>query len=486
MLTKYIPLLVIILTVWIVLLVPFKIISYGYMPLDDALRHAAKAVSEKPWNQILVLRDDIKMDGHVGWHIVLRIIYKLTKWDTFSLVLFSVISLFILFSITGIALLRRPEAWLVALLITCIADMGLLARLFIGRPCIITMSAVLAMGLLWPRLRKKNYSYGAAVTLTLLIALSVWMHGGWYLFALPVACFFLAREWRAGLRITMAVIIGVAAGAVATGHPYLFLKQNLYLLIVKFSNNSMPRMLVSELQPFGGDFPFIIAIALVLMWRALRGAWNIKAIDNPVFMLAASSWMIGFFTARAWLDLGLPAIILWLAQEFQDFFENWMNYFSWKRVVLTVISLGVFYLAITNDSGSRWSNCHPSGYLSLDNPAHAPWLPEPGGILYSDDMGIFYTTFYKNPNASWRYILGYEATFMPKQDLDTFRNIQRNNGLCTCFEPWVKKMRPQDRLIILNPSDKAPEIPGLEWHHIPDVVWSGRLPKEQKKAADKK
>ncbi|MFO7821544.1 MAG: hypothetical protein R6V56_05765, partial [Lentisphaeria bacterium] len=50
-----VPHLAVILCVTMMVLIPFKIISYGYLPSDDALRHCAKAVSGKSWSEILVL-----------------------------------------------------------------------------------------------------------------------------------------------------------------------------------------------------------------------------------------------------------------------------------------------------------------------------------------------------------------------------------------------------------------------------------------------
>ena len=38
---RYVPLAVWIVAVFTILLIPFKIISYGFLPGDDALRHAA-------------------------------------------------------------------------------------------------------------------------------------------------------------------------------------------------------------------------------------------------------------------------------------------------------------------------------------------------------------------------------------------------------------------------------------------------------------
>lgn len=481
--SRYVPIIIIILSIWIMSLIPFKILSHGYIPKDDALRHAAKAVCGKDWNQILVLRDDIKMDSHVGWHIILRAIYKITKIDTFGLVIFSVASLFILFSITGIMLLRRPEALPAALLVICIANAGLLYRLLLGRPFMVTMSAIFAIGLLWPKLKEKEFFPETFALITLLIAAATWIHCGWYLFILPIACFFAAREWRAGLRITIAFIAGVAIGAVATGHPMMLLRQTIEHLFLAFSNNPLQKMLVTEFQPFGGDVLTITAIVIILMLRGLRGKWDRKVIEDPIFILAVSSWALGFVTTRAWIDLGIPAVILILVREFQDFFEEKMEYFSWNRVALAAICLCVFYLSITNDLGNRWSNMHPTGYLSLEKPEHAKWLPEPGGIFYTDNMDLFYETFYRNPNAPWRYILGFEPALMPKKDFDTYRNIQRMGFACTAFAPWVKKMKPQDRLIILNPPNQKPDIPELEWHNIPDIIWVGRLPRMQNKVS---
>ena len=64
---RYVSLAVWIVVVFTILLIPLKIISYGFLPGDDALRHAAKAVSGKTWQQILVMRSDFAMDPSPGW-----------------------------------------------------------------------------------------------------------------------------------------------------------------------------------------------------------------------------------------------------------------------------------------------------------------------------------------------------------------------------------------------------------------------------------
>jgi hypothetical protein len=104
-------------------------------------------------------------------------------------------------------------------------------------------------------------------------------------------------------------------------------------------------------------------------------------------------------------------------------------------------------------------------------------MPEKGGILYSSDMTIFYQTFFKNPNADWRYILGFEPALMPDEDFQVFHKIMWNNGDAKAYEPWVEKMRPQDRLVIRGDRGSLPSSSQLEWEYGVSGIWIGRLPR---------
>ena len=112
---RYVPLAVWAIVILVVLAIPLKIIGYGFLPGDDALRHAAKAVSGKPWPDILVLGPAFKIDTNFGWHLLLRQIYLWSICDTEKLVLFSVVALFALVNWSALLWLKRPEAWLIAL-----------------------------------------------------------------------------------------------------------------------------------------------------------------------------------------------------------------------------------------------------------------------------------------------------------------------------------------------------------------------------------
>jgi hypothetical protein len=89
-------------------------------------------------------------------------------------------------------------------------------------------------------------------------------------------------------------------------------------------------------------------------------------------------------------------------------------------------------------------------------------------------MQFFYNTFYKNPRGDWRYMVGFEPALMPPDDLKIYRGIHIAEGSPDSYEPWVKKLRPEDRLAVSRAS--PPAIPALEWKEAAREVWIGRLP----------
>src|SRR5690349_4599911 len=115
-LKRYVPLAAWIIVVLTLLYIPSKIISYGYLPADDSLRHAAKAVSGKPWQEILVMRSDFQIDPHPGWHAVLGAFHRALNCGTETLVLISIVGLMLLLSAAVLPWLRWPESWLASLL----------------------------------------------------------------------------------------------------------------------------------------------------------------------------------------------------------------------------------------------------------------------------------------------------------------------------------------------------------------------------------
>lgn len=471
------PFIVILIAAFFLALIPFKVIGYGYLPPDDAFRHAAKVISGKPWNEILILRPEIKMDSHPGWHALLGFVHRVTGCDAHSLILFSIVFLFLVLMIPPVFFLRRPESWLISAGLLSIFSPPIYMRFLMGRPYILSTACLIIICLLWPRLKNRKFPVGPALALTAIIAASTWIHCAWYLYLLPITAFFLAREWRAGFIFTACAVAGILGGAALTGHPVMFLKQTIAHAMLAFGNNESEFMLVSEFRPGFADMNLALIVALIAGWQGYRGRLTRSVFDNPVFILSALCFVLVFISKRFWIDWGVPALAVWIALQFDGYPASGRDKNSWRRIPLTAILGGVLFFSVTTDVGSRWTSCRPHDYLSAENPETREWLPGPGGIIYNNDMGTFYRTFYANPHANWRYILGFEPALMPQEDLNIYREIQKKPWTYMPYYGWVKKMRPEDRMILSAPPGTPPRIPDLEWNYAALGAWIGRLPR---------
>jgi hypothetical protein len=173
----------------------------------------------------------------------------------------------------------------------------------------------------------------------------------------------------------------------------------------------------------------------------------------------------------------MPAILVWIALELDATLRERAPSRSPVRPLSCALACLALLLGSMSDVEGRWTHNLTVERLSLSSPYLAKWLPDPGGILYSADMGVFYGTFYENPRAPWRYMLGFEVGLMPDPDIAIFREIQRQRGAIASYMPWVEELRPEDRLVIVRPPGPPPEIPQLEWTYAAKNLWIGRVPR---------
>ncbi len=457
------------------LLAALKILGYGYFPSDDALRHVAYTVSGKNWSQILLIRSEITMDSHPGWHFILDWAGRFTGYDSTLMLNFSVLVLVMLFTCPMFFMLRRQEAWTLTLLLMTIFSWGTVFRLFYGRPFIFTMFLILVFCFLWSRIRDKKYPVSELIVYTLLTALSTWIHGTWYLLSMPLAALFLSGQYRVLWLMSVSTAVGVLLGAICSGSPVVFLYQMVYHVVSAFGVHDFQRQLVTEFRPFDGAPVLLVLTGLLLIWRKARGEWSMDCVFNPVFILAGIGWIMGFVAGRFWYDWGWPALAFWMAVEFQHAMRTGTRHFEFRRLVWVSVLCLTFFLAVTSDLGSRWSG-HVSEWPNMEDVEHRPWLPDDGGILYNDSMGLFYRIFFHNPHGPWRYTLGFEPIWMPKEHLEIYRHIQLTRGRPESYQPWVDMMTDRDRMFLIRNS--KPNIDGLDWHEVTPTIWSGRLAPE--------
>ncbi len=472
---RYIPLIVWAITTLAIILIPLKIISMGYLPGDDAMRHAAKAVSGKTWSEILVLSPVYKMDHEFGWNWLLAKIHGWENWNAEALVVFSVVSLFVLVNVAALVWLKRPEAWLITLLASMILAL-VPGRLMLGRPYLVTVAALITVFFLWRKHRNVPPQKSSMILMVGLAALCMFIHGAWYLWVLPVMAFFLAGEIRWGLTLGICWGVGTVIGATLTGHPVQYLVQAVQLAFLAVGAHETQRTMAGELQPFNGDYLALSAMGGLLVLRSLAKLKCFALARDPVFWLAAMCWILGFKVGRFWEDWGWPAFMVLMASDLQLLLETRLAPDSFKRLGLVCILALATYLGVTCDYNSRWTSATTQQYLMADDPDLQGWMPDKGGILYSVDMPLFYQTFFKNPTADWRYMLGFEPTWMPKDEFEIYRRIVWNFNNGAAYEPWVKQMTQADRLVVRS-AGGAPNIQGLEWKYAVGGDWIGRLPR---------
>ena len=506
-LQRYVPLLTWFITVSTLLLIAFRIFSYGYLPAGDARRHIAKAMTDRTYPEILVLRPGYFMSNSPGWEWFLRQLHRNAGWSQDALASFSIVGLLLWIFFSPLPWLRRPEAWLTALLVQMLAIPEFMPnRLTQARPYLLTEGVLIAILFAWSRLNPKSEprnpkedrmpksEFGLRISGLLRISdfgfrisprpswpkiiltwlgfsLCVWMHGLWYMWVLPLVAFCLAGCWRSALWLTACWLAGTFTGAALTGHPFGFLKQALFIASSISHQDVQQWMLVGELRPNFGDFSTLLLLAIVFLWRKLRPSVGSRFSSRPALWLFALGWILGLKADRFWADWGIPAVLVWLTIQFEEMAVSFWDSRALRRVAACgFIAIAVF-LDASNDPDERFTFNLREATLDASDRALQGWLPEPGGI--------FYNTFYKNPQAPWRYVLGLEPALMPDDDLKILRRIEFNHGAAKAYEPWIAKMRPADRLAIY--SAFKPALPQLEWTNAVGETWLGKLPSQKAK-----
>jgi hypothetical protein len=463
---------------WVVLLlllaIPARIIIQGYLPTDDALRHAAKAVSGKPWSELLVLGAPYTVDHNFGWEALLRQVHRIAGLDAERLVDLSVLGLFVGVVAAGLPWLRRPEAWLGTLLFFLVAWPPLAGRWMIGRPLLLTVAALMTVLFLAETRGREQPGRGLIAGLAGLVAAAVFVHGVWYLWLLPVLACLLARQagWARGL--AAAWLGGTLLAAVLTGHPVDYLAEAVRTALRATQMHPTARTMVSELQPSSSGLVLFLALGAVVVLRQLAPLATRSPARSPAFWVACLGWTLGFVSRRFWDDWGLPALLVFVAVELDAYLRTALPAASPRRLGVAACLGVALYCVATSDLESRWTRSLTRQYLVQEDPELAGWLPDRGGVFYAADPAFFYETFFRNPQAGWRYLLGFEMTLLPADDFQTLYRILWNQGAGASYQPWVEKLRPGDRLFVRGDAGSAPPIPGLEWHYTLGGMWSGR------------
>jgi len=356
-LQRFVPL-----TCWVAVLLTavflcLKILEYGYNPPGDARRHVARPFADKPYSEIVVMRPEYVVDHSPGWEWLLDILHRFAGWDEDTLISFSVASTAIFVLCFPLIWMRHPEAWLAAVLAQLIAIPQLMERWMQGRPYLLTEGILMALLFSWSREKDGRPPWWKATLTCLGFALSVWMHGSWYLWVLLFAAFFLAQRWRTGLWLAGCWVVGTIVGALLTGRPLTFLYGAVFMAKCVYEEHAPKWMLVGEFQPSGGEFITITMLAIIYLWRQRQTKTSPPLSTQPVFWMIVINWILGFVADRFWADWGVAAAIVWMAGEFDQAIPTMWSATSLQRLLACGFILLPLYLNSTNDLGRRYTAC---------------------------------------------------------------------------------------------------------------------------------
>lgn len=455
-------------------LIPLRIMAYGYMPGDDTLRHTAFAVANRHWGDLLLLdpRFPAWMDMHPGWHGFLRAIHDFTGWDQVRLVSVSVVLAYWVFTFSGALASGNPPAWFLACAIMSVLEPALLGKLTLGRPLFFTMTAVAVVMLVWTRRQPLRLPLEIGVVFTAL-TVNILMHpSSWYLWAIVVPPLVVCRQWRSLLMLVTGWTFALLVAWVVNGAYNGIVLPIEMLRVALLDGKTLGPNLVSEFQPTGGPVMGLLAMALVLLARTSAGADLRKELFRVDLVLVLTAWIMGLYVGRFWIEWGLPAMAVWFARNIAEGLG--LGVTGFRRRFDTAIVFGMaaatLYLAPTADVGGRYTNALRNPLLMAPFADFAPELPEPGGVLYSVDMTVFYTIFQRMPDLQFRFSTGMEPGLMPAEDLKVLRAIQ-TTGLLRDYKPWFDKMTPKDRVLLRWPTQ--PQWEGMEFRPFYGA-WMGR------------
>lgn len=451
------------------LIIPMKIIQYGWLPSDDALRHVAFSSVARQWKDVLVIKEELESDHNPGWHQILRFLHDKLNVSKIGLLRLSVIGLFLLINITGILISPNPVCWLLAIAFILICDYGIFGRMLLGRPYLVSCAATLIMLRLYglpnssEEFSDKKKKIIRIIAVLLSVALSTWIHGSWYLFFLIPFSFLFAKKHRECTELSCIILIGTLLGGLFTGDLIVFFRFHYLATFNIFTEKTFNWLLVREFASGAHNTNFILLVLAIISLSVYKNKLTVKKLSlDPAFIMTLLCWLLSIMVIRFWVDWGSMALLFWLSYRFKDLIDSseTLKEPRVKYSLFLFVILAVYFMT-TNDGGGRYSKEVFDQPIDFTEERLAGWAPEPGGIVYSDSMSVFYKHFYEYPNAPWKYILGFESAIMPDEDRKVLRRIGYNFRLPDEFLPWINKMTKADRLITVGSVGNFPQLESI-------------------------
>ncbi len=455
--------------------IPFKVIKNGFLPTDDVNRHVAFSTTNREWSDVLEIAPKLEADHNVGWHKILRFLHKRLCIGKKELIYFSIISLFLLVNLTGSLVTPNFVTWSIALLIMFLFDRTIISRLMLGRPYLISCATFLVLIKIWTSEKDNKYSWILSYSVTIIILLlAVWIHGTWYNFLLLPLAMIIAGKFTKSLELTLLIILSTLIGAYLTGNFNQFLHYHFYATLNIFKEQIFNWQLVSEFAE--GDIHLFWIVPTLFIIILLIHSKRLKFYDlssDTTFIFILLSWLLSIKVIRFWVDWGIIALMFWLSLKLslliQDMQSIKRRSFKWFYFLFIMISLLILIPRL------NWNNQKEVKMFSVDfsKQEYSEYEPKDGGIVYNDSMKHFYFQYYNNPEAKYKYVLGFEPAIMKEDDKKIYRDIVYSGFYYKLYKPWIDKITDKDR--IFASVDLSDYYPKLDWIKAGQKLYIGKL-----------
>ncbi len=437
------------------LLIPLKIIGYGYTPSGETRVLHARMVTHKDWASLTKADKNQLTAPYQGWVWAGSWMNKLFGLDAETCMICSIVTYMALCFALAFCW-SRPEAWTFTLLLVHIAVPSFVVFLSRGHPDLLIVMGLIALLIVGQR----PATIRGNLTIALLSAILVFLVSAWpFLFWLGLSLL-LVRAYRNGW-----VLLGSCLCAT--------------LVRCFTAMNSWPTFWRpwcalgwSDYEsPHSGLLRFALLILVLIPWFA--GSWRrLKPVLwRADVLVAIAGALLGCYARSFWWLMGLPAGMVWIGSMLHDLFQRGQRQYEVLRLAWTVFLGLALYLAMTGDLRGRWTNCLLEGELSRADPLQADWLPGHDGIVYSDSPEVFYQLYFRHLRESWRYLPGFRAQGLSQKDRAILDRLQEDPR---AWQSWIARMRPQDRAILKKCFSEFDGIPGLTWYYAATELWIGR------------
>ncbi len=171
-------------------------------------------------------------------------------------------------------------------------------------------------------------------------------------------------------------------------------------------------------------------------------------------------------------------LLMWLTYKFSEIINNILCFKELRiKYSMGIYVLLLFFFLSTHDGLGRYSkNAIETMPIDFNRTELVDWVPESGGIFFNDNVDFVFSQYYWNPNVKYSYF--YPNSFLiSEKEKENILNIKRmidnkETPLPDYYREWVDQMRPIDRLIT---SKKINGLEKIEWLQCGRKIWIGRL-----------